>query len=243
MIKQTELDIGDILRDAGMIYSRKAEETAILCPVNELLPEYLHKVLTDKDYERVSGHIHECEQCRIELLKLEADQIEWEQRLRIDPDKALAEALGPKGIRIASTHCQIHSSPSPSPISKIKEALIKWISPMWEPMWAGEPVTAADIPEQSESFESDEGRLDISCSWEGQYHNDPAYIRLKWKAYLSHESRMWVRFIDPKTQEILYEVCLGKDTEGQEDFTGDDLGFDPSNRKWAISFILLDAEP
>jgi len=120
---------------------------------------------------------------------------------------------------------------------KIKQ-IILWISPLWEPQWAGVPVTCSDIPPQTQPFITDDGDIQITCHWRSQYNKKPAYIQISWEANITDKGELYARFVNPDTHEILSEVCLGKNLKGEEIFTAEDLGFDPSATKWGISVLL-----
>ena len=240
MIDRDKVDFDRIIENAKDIFHQVIAGTG--CPPDDLLFDYIYGDLDSDQRNEVERHLNGCEACQIRTLKLEADRLDWDYRLSAQPDEALLEALGHPERPLQSTGMARLLGAAEAGISKIKEALITWASPIWEPQWAGVAVTAADIPEQSETFDIDEGQLNVVCRWEGRYQDDPAFIRLQWRADLAADTELWVRFIDPKTQEMLYEACLGQDANGQEDFTSNELGFDPASRRWAVSFLLLDAD-
>ena len=124
----------------------------------------------------------------------------------------------------------------------LRDRLVRWLSPLWQPQWVGELVTAADIPEQEHVFRLEDGEIKISCSWRSQYNENPAYVWVSWWADISTPGELWVRFARPETETVLAEICLGTHLEGEKVFTNDDLGFDPSREKWAISLILRGVE-
>jgi|GEM_PF-2067712 len=115
---------------------------------------------------------------------------------------------------------------------------ILWRTFSWKPQWAGVFVTASEIPEQRHSFKIDEGEINLSCYWKPNFGNDPAYIHLSWNAKNTISARLWVRFVNSETQEVFSEICLGTHLQGEDNFTSDRLGFDPSNEKWAVSIIF-----
>ncbi len=213
------------------------------CPSDEFLVDHVYNELSKDEHGKISEHAEQCEHCRVKALKIEADRIAWGCLFDADPDKALLDALGDSGaelLRVEDAHAKkVKGTPL---ISRIKDEIIQWISSSWEPLWAGEPVTAMDIPPREKSFILDDGEIHVTCSWEGEFRNEPAYIRLEWKAFLSTESLLWVRFSDPDTREWLHEACLGEEPAGVEDFTSDELNFDPSTRRWEISLVLSEAE-
>ncbi len=119
---------------------------------------------------------------------------------------------------------------------------IIWISDFWEPQWAGELVTASDIPEQEHSFVMDHGEIEIACYWKSQYENMPAYICVSWKVDIIMYAELWARFVNPETQDIYSEFCLGTTLVGEMSFYSDELGFDPSNQRWAIAITLCETK-
>ena len=108
----------------------------------------------------------------------------------------------------------------------------------WQPEYAGLQATAADIPQQAHTFVMEEGDIHLECNWGGPQGSDPAYIWLKWEANLSTEREFWAQFINPVAQTIRYEVCLGTYLLGEETFTSQELGFDPSTEQWAVAIVL-----
>ncbi|OQX07180.1 MAG: hypothetical protein BWK80_49815 [Desulfobacteraceae bacterium IS3] len=120
--------------------------------------------------------------------------------------------------------------------------VIFWLSPLWEPQLAGQVATAADIPRQDKTFVSEHGEIKIVCQWDRRVGNEPAYLLLKWEVDIETEHAVCVRLINPDTQETLYDIPLGAIRNGEEVFTADELNFDPSQEKWAISLMLLSPE-
>ncbi len=118
------------------------------------------------------------------------------------------------------------------------KGLIIWISSLWEPQWAGVPVVAMAVSGQRHSFIMDDGKIELSCYWKPKFRNDPAYIHLSWSARITKPVRLWARFVNPESNEIRSEIHLGTHLQGEDNFTSDRLGFDPSNEKWAISIIF-----
>ncbi len=231
----------DILRDAKNVYANLRAGAS--CPPEEMLPDYVYGDLSEREYRQMTGHVKTCEHCRVQVLKLEADCRAWENTLDSDPDAALAAALGPEGIKVWKTSLSPKTLPLRSLISEIKESLITWMSPLWEPMWAGEMLTAADMPEQDRSFEMDQGEyINLSCYWQGKNRDLSPHIRLSWNANILTYSKLWARFSDPRTMEILAEFCLGTDLSGERVLDYEELGFDPSSRKWAVSMIVEAAQ-
>ncbi|MCP4179717.1 MAG: hypothetical protein GY756_18310 [bacterium] len=114
----------------------------------------------------------------------------------------------------------------------------KEVSQVLVPQWSGQPITVADIPKVGHLFKTKYGEISIECTWEQARYDDSAYIWLFWKADIFEEREIIIRFINPETQMKIYEVSLGKILMGEEVFTSNDLGFDPSNDRWAIAVII-----
>lgn len=99
-------------------------------------------------------------------------------------------------------------------------------------------MTAADVPEQTQTFVSEDGEIKIGCYWKGASHREPAYIQIIWKANLLTANEIRLRFLNPATQALRREVCLGDRLGGEETFTSEDVRFDPSAERWAIAVVL-----
>jgi len=104
----------------------------------------------------------------------------------------------------------------------------------WQPEWAGRMVTAADIPEETHSFQVSNGDMMVTCSWRSKYKTTPAYIQMTWEANIDREQEFLVLFIDPETHSVLKQIPLGTYLEGGTQFPDKMLGFDPStqNGRW-----------
>lgn len=183
-------------------------------PSEVMLHEYALGVLNERDCEYVRNHLLFCELCTDDVIELMRSEQELERHL--------AEDAG------WSSHI---------------ERIFRWISEQWTPRWAGELVTAADIPEQKYRFLSREGEINVSCHWKGQHGQQLAYISMSWRAELALPSELWVRFMHPETQTVLSEISLGSRLKGEKMFTTQELGFDPSCKPWAIVVLLSDIGP
>jgi hypothetical protein len=118
------------------------------------------------------------------------------------------------------------------------EHLVKWITSAWQPQW----VTAASGQEQEHVFQTEYGEIELVCSWSSQHHETPAYISVYWRANISTFSELWVRFTRPDTETLISEFRLGSEMDGNIVFISNDLGFDPSIERWAISIVLKDID-
>lgn len=124
---------------------------------------------------------------------------------------------------------------SPTP----RDRLVRWLSPPWRPAWAGEMVTAADVSAQEHVFSLDDGEIQVTCRWQAAYRNLPATLRVAWHAHLSIPGDFWVRFThpdDPTRPPV--ELRLGQTLAGEEEFTAETLGFDPTRDPWALAILL-----
>jgi len=192
-------------------------------PKKKTLYDHVLGLLNEKVAVKVKKHISSCKLCAGEVSKimriedaLNADFVDWAN----EPVFEIAnEPVFETGI-LAN--------------------LIIWASEFWEPQWAGQPVTASDIPEQEHSFAMDHGRIELSCYWEPQYEDAPAYMQLSWRANINMPCELWAKFVNPETEETLSEIGLGTYLEGREIFTSDQLEFDPSTERWAISIMLCE---
>jgi len=129
--------------------------------------------------------------------------------------------------------------PPPSHAAGLRERLVHWISALWQPLWAGEPVTAADIPAQEQVFAFDEGEIRLTCEWRAAYQHQPALLRLTWQANLPVPTDIWVRFAQPDDPTVvLTEVQLGQALAGEAVWTAPELGFDPTREPWALIIVL-----
>ena len=208
------------------------------CPIAETIVDYVYDDLSSPMRAKVTEHITECESCRILALKIEADRTELEQMIDQSPDKFLGEILGSSrdGNLIGKKMSDLNSS-LPS-LSQIKKATINWVSPLWEPKFAGQVVTAAGITEQTKRFELDYGEyVNVSCHWAGGRDDQIPYLQLTWKANFHTHINIWIRFIDPLSNNTISEFCLGSDLEGSRQLSVEDLEFDPTIQRWAISIV------
>jgi len=123
--------------------------------------------------------------------------------------------------------------------TRMKFLLEKWTDDMiWIPQWAGQPVGAAAVPKQTHSFKmGGVGEIKLDCYWKSQDNNNLAYVWVSWKAGIMPGLGLRIRFVNPGTQDILYERSLGTRMTGEGIFTSRELGFDPSAEPWAIVVI------
>ena len=116
--------------------------------------------------------------------------------------------------------------------------MVAWVTPLWQPLYAGEAVTAAEIEEQSTRFEMDFGEyINLSCHWQDE-KGGQACIDLSWQANLLQPSNIWARFINPENSSVLTEIFLGTELEGKLRILSSELSFNPATDKWAIAIIV-----
>lgn len=225
-----------IVSDAGEVFRniRPGPE----CPSIDLLTDYTGQELTKQDAESISLHVSDCNACQMVVLRLETDQYFWNEMLEHDQEMALVQALGKEGEMVVKELIKQETIRQPVFISKIKEAMVAWVTPLWQPLYAGEAVTAAEIEEQSTRFEMDYGEyINLSCHWQDE-KGSQACIDLSWQANLLQPSKIWARFIDPERSIILTEIFLGTELEGRIRILSNELSFNPTTDKWAIAIIV-----
>jgi hypothetical protein len=214
------------------------------CPDLNILTEFSSGELIAEKTEQVSSHIAGCETCQMVVMRLEADQYFWNEMLEHDPETALSQALGRSGkkeiaamIRRAAKNRA--TKEISSFVSQIKESMVAWASPLWQPMYAGQAVTAADVEVQEKRFEMEYGEyINLSCHWREEKDGQP-YIDLSWQANLIQPARLWARFIDPENSSaVLTEILLGTELEGKRRIMANELNFNPGTDKWAIAIIV-----
>ena len=230
----------EIVNKVRQLY--KNARPGIACPSIEVLSAYTAGELAADEKKQIAGHIAGCASCRMVAMRFEADQHLWNQAVSQNPEAALMQALGKKGCKSISTLIRKTRDSRSSFVSIIKKNLVAWASPLWQPLYAGEAVTAADVEEQSTTFEMDYGEyINLSCHWRDEKECQPC-IDLSWQANLLEPSRLWARFIDPDSSAILSEILLGSELEGRKSIEMDELDFNPATDKWAIAIIVEEAK-
>jgi hypothetical protein len=126
----------------------------------------------------------------------------------------------------------------------VRDRLVRWFSPPWQPAWAGELVTAADVAAQEHVFALDDGEIQVTCGWRAAYGHLPATLRVAWHAHLTLPGEFWVRFTHPTDlTRPPVELRLGHTVAGEEEFTAETLGFDPTREPWALAILVKACEP
>ncbi len=178
-------------------------------PAGDTLYEYVLDLLDESEAQDIREHLAACGECTREALSLMQDEEELNQ---------IAEDW-------ANT-------------APLKDRLKILVSELWTPRFVLQPATAAPESGEEQTFKIGDSDITISCSVRGAYRQKPAHITIKWDANLVVRSEIRVRFLKPDTQEILKEVCLGTEQKNEKTFTSQDLGFDPSQKEWAITIVL-----
>lgn len=200
---------------------RKVSETVKkpLHPMRETLYDYVLGWLEEDDEDRVQEHLADCARCAREVLRIMRLEREIPSGMKVDWEAWVKQVIS------------------------LPAQLVSWVSELWQPQWAGVPVSAADISEEKKTFSIKDGEIEISCLWRSQHETTPAYIQITWAANFVTDRELWTVFFNPDTKEVLAEILLGTHPEGGKSITSETLGFDPSNEKWAISILLKKRKP
>jgi hypothetical protein len=146
-------------------------------------------------------------------------------------------------VRAALQRPALAPDPAATSAPPLWEQFRSWLSPLWQPLFAGEVVTAADVPPQEQTFYLEDGDIHLTCEWRTAYQQQPATLRLVWQANLSRPGELWVRFTPPDDPTVLRaEICLGTSLAGEETFTAQGLGFDPTREPWALMLEFREAQ-
>jgi transcriptional regulator with XRE-family HTH domain len=121
------------------------------------------------------------------------------------------------------------------------EGLVQWVSEIWCPLLAGEPVTASALPPQEQIFYLPEGSIQVSCMWWAASPGQPAGLLMTWRADVTRSGEFWVRFTRrDDAAAVLAELPLGEELAGEKDWSAQELGFDPTRDPWAVAVLLRD---
>lgn len=229
---ETKIKFEDIMENAGSVFHSLKAKTG--CPPDDLLLDYVYRELDKADESLMDQHVAQCERCRIETLKMETGRLELDAivdhaaKSFRTADMSILEKLKDNALHRLGGF-----------VSRIREHLVRYTSPAWTPMYAGAVTTADDIPEQNERFEMDyDEYINLSCYWQGKKKDSGPSLLLSWEANLLTDCNLWVRIFSPVTRETFAELLLGSELEGRTEFYEDDLGFDPSSQKFAITAII-----
>lgn len=195
-------------------------------PSDEILYDYVLGWLDPEKTAVIKEHLLYCNKCDKEVECIRAIEQHADEKLH-DFANTPAEESGPRRFDLTK-----------SPIPIADDAYVLLATEFWEPEWAGQLATAADIPEQEHVFDMEDGSITTECSWGGPSDDEPAYLRVLWTADISREGIFYVCFHDPVTQTVLFEGYLGSNLSGEATFYQDELEFDPSSTRWAVSIVM-----
>jgi hypothetical protein len=151
-------------------------------------------------------------------------------------------------------HLQVPPEEAESPHSYAREAarptlrdhlegLVQWVSELWSPPLAGEPVTAAGTPSQEHVFYLDEGSIRVTCAWWSASPGQLAGVLITWRADVTRAGEFWARFTRwDDAAAVLAELPLGDALAGEKVWSAPDLGFDPTRDPWAVAIVLREAQ-
>ena len=183
-------------------------------PTDDMLYRYVWNELEPQETRWVQAHIAFCGFCAEEVFRLglasEAEEESIDRWINSDESSFAA------------------------PHTLVEELATEF----WEPDWQQHRATAADIPPQEHLFAREDGDITISCLWRSQHRRHPSYISISWKADVTTYNEIHARFVNPETRQQLAEVRLGSAVIGEEVFTSEDLGFDPSSERWALALVV-----
>lgn len=231
-----KIDFPEVLQSFKALYHLAGRTDQ--CPEIEVLIDQAYGQLDTRTAAALAPHISQCLSCGMALLKLEADRHQWELAMAGSPDHALAKALGPTG-RKAVERITAGTPQWQTLATKATESISTWVSELWMPLWAGQAVTAAAVPEQDQYFDLGDGEyVKLNCSWEGSQTGKPPRVDLSWSANIYSPARLWVHFHDPESDERLGAVLLGTDLAGRLSVSLPELDFDPTSRKWGMKIVI-----
>ncbi len=199
----------------------------------------LYQTLDDHDNSensKITAHIRNCTRCRLQIMCL--DDREWLATRFIEqqPDKALESMLGETGRQTVSALIREREDVTKT-LTAIREEAVAFISSLWQPMFAGEAVTAADLAPQSHRFDMEFGEyVSVNCSW--QKEDQDTWLELGWEANIFQKSLLRVQFVNPESKAVLADIPLGTDLCGQKRLASSDLSFHPANDKWAVVVVV-----
>lgn len=147
------------------------------------------------------------------------------------------------GADVTGFHTKLAGMLRRAKLARTARSVIAWLSPCWQPQWAGQPVGAGDVPAQTHSFPLDDGCIQVTCIWQPQSGANPTYLDLAWYADTLLDGELWCRFVQPETNAVLAELPLGASREGGHYLTPDVLGFDPVAEQWSLALLIKAAHP
>ncbi len=185
-------------------------------PTHEMLHDHVWGVLDKESSRIIRDHMAFCKMCAKKVFQM--------RRIKQESAEKLVDWAN-------------EFPPVEAPALPIEDLMA---TDFWTPHYAGQLVSAGDIPEQQHTFHTSEGNIELSCLWRAAYRKKPAYFIIRWRARLTTRKEIHARFINPETQTMRTEVRLGIAPEGEASFSSQDLGFDPSCEAWSIMLVLRD---
>ena len=126
---------------------------------------------------------------------------QFSRELDADPDildtlsiEEVQTELQALGADVEEFHARLAGTLRKTKLRKAGNTLIQWMSPLWQPQWAGQFVGSGDIPGQTHIFKLEQGAIEITCSWKPRVGETPAYLDLSWKADTIMEGELWCHF-------------------------------------------------
>jgi hypothetical protein len=179
----------------------------------------------------VLGQLTGRERARFESRFLSSSQRREKVALARSFRQGIAAVTAPGKPKVAAARPTLH------------DRLVRWLSPLWAPLLAGEVATAADTAAQAHTFYRDEGEIRVTCEWRAAVADQPAILRIAWQVSLRRPGNLWVQVTrrdDPAVR--LAELALGSALEGERVWSADALGFDPSRVPWAMRLVVTEPE-
>ncbi|MBF0452208.1 MAG: hypothetical protein HQK75_16015 [Candidatus Magnetomorum sp.] len=224
------------------------------CPNDDQLIMFIAEELSEKEAFAIKRHLLVCDKCTHEmavLLPIVQAPVCHDSSFILP--ESIQTAMEKEFERIQKKHQPFSEKISVAAdkitdglqkgkqlVKSIAKEMIIQITPFWEPLLVGQPVTASDITRQRYRFLIESGQIALNCHWKSEDKSDPAFLFLSWKVNISIDCQVWARFENPETHDILSEICLGDSMAGEDYFTIDDLGFDPSTTRWAVAIIFTE---
>ena len=217
------------------------------CPEDDQLIMFISEELSETEAVAIKKHLMVCDKCAHEvavLLPIVQAPVRHDSSFMLP--ESIRDEMEKEFDGISKKH-QSFSEKITAAADKIAEGIQKGKqrftdilqrSPFWEPLLVGQPVTASDVTRQKHRFFIESGQVTLHCFWKSEDKTEPAFLFLSWKANLSIDCKLWARFENSDTHDILSEICLGDSMVGEDYFTVDDLGFDPSTIRWAVAICL-----
>src|SRR5262245_39186937 len=195
------------------------------------LEDLLEGLVPEDELLAIEEHLSECSECQADADAMFQAAAQLESWTAENHRRALVESRTmPAEARVAQL--SLHA---------IGERLVRWLSPLWTPHFAGQPVTAADMASEEQTFYLDEGSIRLTCRWWAASEDQPAAFWIGWYANMTGPTDMWIRFSrsdDPAA--VLAEKPLGSDLSGEAGWLSDELGFDPTRQPWALTLLITE---